>query len=88
MMGEFFGGFNRLISEADMAKRARVVTTCQTKSGRNTRFRDNSTGAKMSRTSFVKAIEQGRYDKYHVRRINGLKTPVSNPNRRKYDNLG
>ena len=70
-----------------MAKRARVTTTCQTKSGRNTKFRDNRTGAKMSRTGFVKAIQKGHYDKYHVRRINGLKTPVSNPNGRKCDNL-
>ena len=70
-----------------MAQRPRVTTTRESKSGRNVRFHDNCTGVDMNIGGFVKRIEQGRYPKYHVRRINGLKTPVSNPNGRKCDNL-
>jgi hypothetical protein len=33
----------------------------------------------MSCAEFVRAIEIGRYPDYHVRRINEVKTPVSNP---------
>ena len=70
-----------------MAQRPRVTTTRETKSGRNVSFHDNCTGADMSRGEFVRAIEQRQYPKYHVRCLNGLKTPASNPNGRICDNL-
>ena len=37
--------------------------------------------------SVVKQIEKGNFEDYHVRRINGLKTPVSNPDRKEANNL-
>ena len=65
----------------------RVKTTTETDSGRNTRFHDNFTGANMSRTQFVREIKSGNYENYHVREINGLDTPVSNPDSKRNNNL-
>ena len=66
----------------------RVSVTNESKSGRNTHFRDNKTGQSMTRAQFVKKIESGSYDNYHVRNINGVKTPVSNPDSKSGNNLG
>ncbi len=41
----------------------------------------------MTRTQFVREIEQGNFDNYHVRKINGIKTPVSNPDDKEGNNL-
>ncbi len=66
----------------------RVTVTSESDSGRNQRFHDNRTGQDMTRAQFVKEIRKGNFDDYHVRKINGLDTPVSNPNAREGDNLG
>ncbi len=65
----------------------RVTTTEETTTGRNTKFRDNFTGSNMSRAQFVKQIKDGAYPKYHVRKINGVNTPVSNPDSARNNNL-
>ena len=57
--------------------RKRVTVTKESNTGRNQKFHDNYTGADMSRPDFVKQIENGNYSNYHVRNINGVKTPVS-----------
>ncbi|MDF2865754.1 MAG: hypothetical protein K0R72_570 [Clostridia bacterium] len=57
-------------------------------SGRNTRFLDTSTNYCMTRAKFVKEIKNGNYDGYYVREINGLKTPVSKPDKKVSNNLG
>lgn len=67
--------------------RKRVSVTQENDSGRNIKFIDNRTGEGMTRAKFVREIEQGRYDNYHVREINGVKTPVSNPDRSERNNL-
>ncbi len=66
----------------------RVSATNETASGRNTRFRDNFTGQEMTRAGFVREIELGNYANYHVREVKGIKTPVSNPDRTRNNNLG
>ena len=68
-----------------MAKSVRV--TVEEGSGRNQRFHDNKSGKNMSRVEFVKQIEKGKFPDYHVRKINGLNTPVSNPDRSDGNNL-
>jgi hypothetical protein len=68
--------------------RKRVTVTTETDTGRNTRFHDNVTGADMSRAQFVREIERGAYENYHVREINGVKTPCSDPDKSKNNNLG
>jgi hypothetical protein len=68
--------------------RKRISTTGETPSGRNTQFHDNATNKDMSRAQFVKAIEQGKYEDYHVRVVNGVKTPASNPDKSTNNNLG
>ncbi len=57
----------------------RVDVTQKSESGRNQQFHDNRTGANMTRAQFVQQIEIGNYRNYHVRKINGTKTPASNP---------
>lgn len=66
----------------------RVTVTNQTSSGRNTKFHDNHTGKDMTRSQFVNQIKQGNYDNYHIRTINGIETPVSNPDNSSNNNLG
>lgn len=67
--------------------RKRVDVTRETETGRNTNFHDNYTGEDMTRSQFVKKIEQGSYPNHHVRVIDGVKTPVTNPDSTKDNNL-
>ena len=68
-----------------MAGRVKVIK--ESDSGRNLRFRDTRTGQEMTRPQFVKKIEADQYPKYHVRKINKIKTPVSNPDNTTNNNL-
>ena len=65
----------------------RVKVTQESDSGRNQRFRDTRTSEEMTRAQFVKQIENGQYPNYHVRKINEIKTPVSNPDETTNNNL-
>lgn len=65
----------------------RVKVTQENDSGRNQRFHDNYTGQDMTRAQFVREIETGQYPNYHVREINEVKTPVSNPDNTTNNNL-
>ena len=67
--------------------RKRVTVTKESNTGRNQKFHDNYTGADMSRPDFVKQIENGNYSNYHVRNIDGVKTPVTNPDGKSNNNL-
>lgn len=67
--------------------RRRVSVTKESQSGRNQKFHDNYTNQEMSRAEFVKEIQKGNYENYHVRTINGVKTPVSNPDLSTNNNL-
>lgn len=69
-----------------MAKTVKV--TKENSTGRNTNFKDTKNKDSMTRPQFVKKIETGKYDDYHVRKINGVKTPVSNPDSKSKNNLG
>lgn len=66
----------------------RIKVTNETDTGRNTNFHDNFTGTDMTRQQFVNEIKQGNYENYHVRNINGIDTPVSNPDTKTNNNLG
>ena len=68
--------------------RKRVRVTSETDTGRNLRFHDDQTGADMTRAQFARQIEAGNYPNYHVRTVNGVKTPVSNPDGNEDNNLG
>ena len=37
---------------------------------------------------WYKQFKQGNYENYHVREINGILTPVSNPDKSRNNNLG
>lgn len=66
----------------------RVTVTQENSTGRNERFHDNFTGQDMTRNQFVNAINNGNYGNYHIRNINGVSTPVSNPDSTRNNNLG
>ena len=66
----------------------RISVTRESSTGRNENFRDNFTGATMTRNQFVREIQKGNYDHNHVRNINGVPTPVSNPDGSSRNNLG
>jgi hypothetical protein len=66
----------------------RIKVTNETDSGRNQSFKDTVTGKEMTRAQFVQQIENGAYPNYHVREVNGVKTPVSNPDQSENNNLG
>ena len=68
-----------------MAKNVR--TTKESDTGRNQAFYDPARNQHMTRAQFVKEIERGNYDDYHIRNINGIKTPVSNPDSSEGNNL-
>lgn len=66
----------------------RVSVTSENDKGRNKRFRDNVSRKEMTRIQFVKEIEKGNYENYHIRVINDIKTPASNPDKSTNNNLG
>lgn len=66
----------------------RITTILETNTGRNKKFRDNYNNQIMSRTQFVEKINDKNYNNYHVRVINGIATPCSNPDNSTKNNLG
>ena len=68
--------------------RQRVSVTRESNTGRNQRFHDNYKSTDMTRSQFVREINNGNYENYHVRNINGVQTPVSNPDSTRNNNLG
>ncbi|MEK7538498.1 MAG: hypothetical protein AAB552_01515 [Patescibacteria group bacterium] len=64
-----------------------VVVTVESDSGRNQKFHDNKSGKDMTRSQFVEEIKKGSFPDYHVRKVNGLPTPVSNPDGKAGNNL-
>ena len=68
--------------------RQRVSVTRESNTGRNEKFHDNYSGTNMTRSQFVREINNGNYENYHVRNINGILTPVSNPDSTRNNNLG
>lgn len=71
-----------------LMKAPRVSVTQESSTGRNTKFHDNVTNRDMSRPQFVNSINAGQYPDYHVRNVNNVPTPVSNPDSKKNNNLG
>ena len=68
--------------------KTRITVNKESPTGRNLTFHDNVTGRNMNASQFVKSINNGNYSDYHVRIINGVPTPCSNPDKSKTNNLG
>lgn len=66
----------------------RIKVTKESDTGRNLEFHDNFTGKDMTRSQFVKEINNGNYDNYTVKKINNLDTPVSKSDSSRNNNLG
>ena len=77
----------RISNEVISLARKRVTVTNENTTGRNTNFHDNYTGEDMTRKQFVDKINNGDYPNYHTRKINGIETPVSNPDNSTNNNL-
>ena len=75
-------------SKKKTVKAKPVIVIDESDTGRNRKFKDTNTGDEMTRAGFVKKINKGDYEGYHVRKVNGLNTPVSNPDCSTSDNLG
>ena len=71
-----------------MPRKPKLVVTQQSDTGRNTRFTNNQTGDDKTRAQTVKDIKTGKITGYHIRVINGVETPVSNPDNSDNNNLG
>lgn len=69
-----------------MPKRLKVTEESPT--GRNEKFHDNFTNQDFTRDQLVNQIKNGNYENYHIRNINGVDTPVSNPDPNRNNNLG
>ena len=65
----------------------RVKVTQESGSGRNQKFHDNFSKKDLTRSQFVTEINKGNYPNYHTRKINGINTPVSNPDNTTNNNL-
>ncbi len=59
---------------------AKIKKSAENSSGRNTKF-------EISRAELVRQIKAGVHKDLHIRKINGVETPCSNPNDNKKDNL-
>jgi hypothetical protein len=70
-----------------MTKAKNIKVTKETQTGRNVKFYDPKANVEMTRAQFVNEIKRGDYSGYHVRKINGLNTPVSNPDHSEGNNL-
>ena len=66
----------------------RIAVTSETSTGRNQTFHDNYKNKNISWQKFVNEIKNGNYPKFHIRTINGIETPVSNPDKSTLNNLG
>lgn len=65
----------------------RIIVIRESSTGRNQKFHDNAKNKDMTRSEFVKEIKKGNYNDYHIRKINGVDTPVSNPDSSDNNNL-
>ena len=70
-----------------MSKRKKVKAIEESSTGRIKIFQDQGTGQIMSRSEFVKKIKRKQYSDYHIRKIRGVDTPVSNPDKNNNNNL-
>jgi len=86
--GVTFVEFSTLIEKNTQMAQARIQKVNETATGRNVTFRDNQTQQILTRTQVVQLIESGNLQGYHIRRINGIKTPCSNPDNTSNNNLG
>lgn len=70
----------------------RISVVRETSTGLNTQFKDNLTGRTMTRSEFADAIEQGKYENYHVAEMKHgnqtVRVPKSNPDGSQNNNLG
>lgn len=65
----------------------RISVTRESETRHNLEFRENYPGEIMNRTEFVRVINQDKYPKYHVRKINGMEMSMLAPEGSERNNL-
>ena len=60
-----------------------LKTINESNTERNLIFLDTKNNKELTLEQLVKMIEKGKYPKYHIRIINGIKPPCSNPDKNK-----
>ena len=65
-----------------------LKTIKESNTGRNLIFLDTKNNKELTLEQLVKIIENGKYLDYHIRIINDIKPPCSNPDKNKKNNLG
>lgn len=68
-----------------MTKKDYKVTR-ESDTGRNLEF--DAKGKQLTRAQFCNEIDAGKHEDFYVRKINGVRTPVSKPDGNKDNNLG
>lgn len=64
---------------------SKITAIKENKTGRNTHFKVGQ--ETKTRATVVKEIKQGQHPNYHIRKINGVDTPVSNPDKTSNNNI-
>ncbi|MER2010242.1 MAG: hypothetical protein ABS939_22645 [Psychrobacillus sp.] len=64
----------------------KITVMSEDKNGRNQTFKVGN--GYLNREQLSQSIKNGNHPNYHVRNINGLDTPVSNPDKFSGNNLG
>ena len=64
-----------------------IIVKEKSTTGRNIKFQNKYTGESMTLLQFIGAIKNSQYTGYHLRKVNGVETPVSNPDNKKRNNL-
>ncbi len=65
----------------------KLKVTKQSKTGKNLRFTDTTTGRNMSLSQAITAVKNGKYNNYHVRKTKSGDIIASNPDGSKNNNL-
>ena len=73
-------------TKARRPTRAPIKVTKESPSGRNEQFQ-TAGGRDLSRTVLVREIKQGHHPNHHVRVVNGVETPASNPDESQKNSL-
>lgn len=64
-----------------------VIKLAEDDKGRNSHFFDFDKKEGLTRENFVAAIKDGKYPKYHIRNVDGIEYPASNPDDKSGNNL-
>lgn len=69
------------------SKNKKLKVTKESATGENLRFKDTKTNRSMSKSEAIKAVKNGTYSGYNVKKRNGKEYIASNPDNSRTNNL-